>query len=129
MRLHQYLVGWLAAPMFLSVSVFGSPLAALAQVEAHSSTLLRVEGALTPDSPTLSGDGTPYAKHTFEGQDGQTVTLVMESLVLDTYLFLYGPDGQKLAENDDFDAEASNYNAVITLTLPVDGTYTVVANA
>ncbi|MBE9109471.1 tetratricopeptide repeat protein [Nodosilinea sp. LEGE 07298] len=128
MRLHQYLVGWLAAPMFLSASALLLPLAALAQVEAHSPTpLLQIEGALTPDSPLLSGDGTPYAEHTFEGQAGQTVTLVMESLELDAYLFLYDPDGQKLAENDDF--EAGNYNAVITVTLPVDGTYRVRANA
>ncbi|MGG6242687.1 tetratricopeptide repeat protein [Nodosilinea sp. AN01ver1] len=128
MRLHQYLVGWLAAPMLLSASALWSPLAALAQVEAHAPTpLLQIEGALTSDSPLLSGDGTPYTEHTFEGQAGQTVTIVMESLALDAYLFLYGPDGQKLAENDDF--EAGNYNAVITLTLPVDGTYRMRANA
>lgn len=131
MPLPQRLVQWFAAPMLLSAGVLlPPPPIAIAQVERQpAEVILQVEGALGPDSPTLTSDGTPYAIHTFEGQAGQTVTLVMESLVLDAYLFLNGPDGQKLAENDDFDAEADNYNAVITLTLPVDGTYTVMANA
>jgi len=74
----------------------------------------------------LSSDGSLYDEHTLDGVAGQTVTITLESPDFDTYLFLIGPDGNVVAENDDISAE--NLNSELTVTLEADGVYTIVAN-
>jgi|GEM_PF-6741097 len=93
---------------------------------ADVSTLLEVEGSLDSDDPTLD-DGSVYEEHSFVGRANQRVEINMESSEFDTYVLLYGPDGDVLGENDDI--SPSNYNSRLVLTLPQDGTYTIYANA
>jgi tetratricopeptide (TPR) repeat protein len=102
--------------------------------DAHAQTasppaepILRVQGELRPGDAVMRGDNTLYDTYTFTGRAGQTITIVMESLGFDTYLLLLDPNQKKIAENDDYGN--GNLNAVISITLPQDGTYTVLANA
>lgn len=60
--------------------------------------------------------------YTFAGAAGDQVLLDLTSAEFDTYLYLYGPDGELSAENDDY---GSVSHSVIELTLPASGTYTV----
>lgn len=62
---------------------------------------------------------------TFAGSAGQSVTIDMASDAGDTYLILYGPDGNIVAQNDDADGS----NARIQTTLQTDGEYTIVATS
>ncbi|HYO64141.1 MAG TPA: M12 family metallo-peptidase [Pyrinomonadaceae bacterium] len=73
--------------------------------------------------------------YTFGATAGQQVQIAMSSTgtpVLDTYLYLFGPDGTIVAENDDI-VLGSQTNSRIPvngmLTLPVSGTYTIGATS
>jgi serine protease Do len=93
---------------------------------SEEGTPVVVEGSLEPGDSVLSSDGSLYDEHTLDGVAGQTVTITLESPDFDTYLFLIGPDGNVVAENDDISAE--NLNSELTVTLEADGVYTIVAN-
>jgi hypothetical protein len=63
----------------------------------------------------------------FEGSEGDVVTIAMRALDedLDSYLVLYGPDGQLLTEDDD---SGEDLDALIEYyELVADGTYRIVA--
>lgn len=59
--------------------------------------------------------------YTFTAAAGDQILLDLTSTEFDTYLYLYGPDGELSAENDDY---GSVSHSAIELTLPVSGTYT-----
>ena len=65
-------------------------------------------------------------EYQFEGTSGQTIAISMVSEEFDTLLVLLGPNGEEIAMNDDF---ARSLNSKIVTTLPVDGTYTVIAKS
>ncbi|HEX3050436.1 MAG TPA: redoxin domain-containing protein, partial [Aggregatilineaceae bacterium] len=70
----------------------------------------------------------PQQAYQFEGHAGEAVTVRMDAqgvTDLDTYLVLMTEDGTRLAENDD--ADDITTNSMITVPLPDDGTYTIVA--
>lgn len=69
----------------------------------------------------------PSVRYSFEVEAGQAVAVTMErtSGNLDPLLVLFDPDGNLLADNDDF-AEGSQ-DAQITFTPPIAGVYTVQA--
>ena len=61
---------------------------------------------------------------TFRGQEGDEVWIEMTSSAIDTYLELYGPDGDLLAQNDDsFGTDSLIENYVLSET----GRHTIVA--
>ncbi|MCI0709297.1 MAG: pre-peptidase C-terminal domain-containing protein [Chloroflexi bacterium] len=62
----------------------------------------------------------------FEGEEGQAITIEMNTTDedMDPYLVLLGPDGERVAENDDGPVHP---NAFIQTTLPESGTYVIVA--
>ncbi|MEB3289297.1 MAG: hypothetical protein VKI82_05245 [Leptolyngbya sp.] len=64
--------------------------------------------------------------HTFEGQAGQTVTIIMESDDFDTVLSLQTATGEEIAFNDDF---GGSLNSRIVAEIPADGTYRIVARS
>ena len=104
---------------------------------------LPVEGAPSTAAATGAGDtfgATPLAlgdtvvgtiapntadTWIFTGNAGATITidLAANGSDLDPYLFLLGPDGATIGENDDF----SGSEARIEMSLPEDGTYTILA--
>ncbi|NEQ33800.1 MAG: trypsin-like serine protease [Leptolyngbya sp. SIO4C5] len=88
--------------------------------------LLQVQGALTEGDQVLS-DRTYYDEHTFQGSSGQSVTIDLQSSDFNPYLLLVAPDGSVVAENNNISDR--NFNARIVTTLPVSGTYRVIANA
>lgn len=96
-----------------------------AVAQSDEPPLFQVEGVLEPGDEVLPDDGSLFDAHPFEGQAGQTVTIVMHSAEFDTYLLLLGPDDTLLMQNDD---SGGSTDAAIALTLPQDGTYTIIAN-
>ncbi|MGD1909234.1 MAG: tetratricopeptide repeat protein, partial [Leptolyngbyaceae cyanobacterium] len=84
-----------------------------------------VTGQLNETSDTLS-DGSYFNVHTFEGTTGEYIRINLVSEAFDTYLILVGPDGNVVAENDD---GGYGTNSQLVMTLPVDGTYQVLANS
>jgi hypothetical protein len=73
--------------------------------------------------------GAPWSRHTwtFDGVAGDVVNIAMDTTdgALDCFLELYGPEGLLLTTDDD---SGVGYNALIEYyTLPVEGTYRVVA--
>lgn len=85
-----------------------------------------VSGALEAGDNQLAADGSFFDTYTFEGREGERVRIRMISSQLDSYLILLAPDGRSLIQDDD---SGGNLNAQIVYTLPVDGRYTVYANA
>lgn len=66
-----------------------------------------------------------YEPVTFDGESGQSVTIDMSSASGDTYLYLYGPDGNRVASNDDY----QGLDSQITATLDDTGAYTIIATS
>ncbi len=66
--------------------------------------------------------------YVFDGKAGQVATVSMERLngTLDSVLFLIGPGGDQVTQNDDAAADTNN-SLINNFVLPVDGKYTVIA--
>jgi hypothetical protein len=71
-------------------------------------------------------DGRPAEAWLLEGRQGDRVSIVMESSAFDAYLYLMGPGLDGVRSDDD---GAGDLDAKIDLTLPADGSYTIVATA
>lgn len=85
-----------------------------------------VTGQLTRNSEVLPADNSYYDAYSFEGRSGQRVVVEMNSDNIDAYLILLSPQGRDLLQDDD---GGGGSNARLTVTLPEDGTYTVLANS
>lgn len=82
-----------------------------------------ITGSLTDgDCAATRRRGSKADQYTFQGNSGQSVTITMTAS-FDTYLFLVGPTGSVLADNDD----ANGTNSRVQLQLPSAGTYTIEA--
>ncbi|MDL5055639.1 PPC domain-containing protein [Oscillatoria laete-virens NRMC-F 0139] len=78
-----------------------------------------VDGELTADAPE--------AFFTFEGEAGQAVTITLVSEDFDTFLVLLDVDGNELDTDDD---SAGRLDSQIRgITLPANGTYTIIATS
>ena len=77
-------------------------------------------------SPILEVDGSRYEEHMFEGTAGQRVVISLESRDFDPYLALLGPGDVLVGENDD--VSTNSLDAGLSVTLPADGFYRVLAN-
>lgn len=85
-----------------------------------------VEGQLTTESPTdpfFSDPGVPY---TFEGSEGESLTVSMESAAVDPFLLVTDSNGNLIARDDD---GGSGVGSQLTTTLPADGTYVIWAES
>ncbi len=74
------------------------------------------------------GDDHPADRYTFQGQLNDQVIIRMQAVergALDPFLYLYGPDGEILGQDDD---GAGAPDAEIAVVLPADGRYTIVAS-
>ncbi|WP_293148956.1 MULTISPECIES: trypsin-like peptidase domain-containing protein [unclassified Microcoleus] len=85
-----------------------------------------VTGKLTDKSSILPADNSFFDLYSFEGKAGQQITIEMKSQEIDPYLILLGPNEREIAQDDN---GAGNKNARITVRLPADGTYTLLANS
>ncbi|WP_416673019.1 trypsin-like peptidase domain-containing protein [Egbenema bharatensis] len=93
-----------------------------------SPVLLQQEGTLDESSSqVLEEDGSLYNEYEFTGEEGQSISIYMESEDFDTFLVLTDAEGEVLAQNDDI--SSSNLNSLINFTLPAAGTYRIMANS
>ena len=86
----------------------------------------------TGDVETLDGEGrlddvVQSESYEVELDRGHTVTITTEATSgdLDTVLFLFDPNGNEVATNDDINTDAGNYNSQIVYTTTMGGTYTI----
>jgi S1-C subfamily serine protease len=85
-----------------------------------------INGKLTEKSSILPVDNSFFDLYAFEGKAGQQITIDMKSADIDSYLILLGPGQREIAQDDD---GGGNKDAQIVVTLPTDGTYTLLANS
>jgi S1-C subfamily serine protease len=85
-----------------------------------------VEGKLDRTSGVLPSDSSYFDAYTFDGKAGQTVVIEMNSSELDSYLILLSSDGTDIAQDDD---GGGGRNSKVEVSLPADGTYTILANS
>jgi ABC-type uncharacterized transport system involved in gliding motility auxiliary subunit len=105
-----------------------SPTPAPIPTAGPSKIILEQKGELTPaKSSVLPSDSSLYDEYTFEGSQGQTVVVAVESADFDTYLAIFNSKGELLAENDDVTQQ--NSNSELTVTLSATGRYRVIVNA
>ncbi len=97
-----------------------------APVQPGQTVILQEEGTLSPGGPVLPDDSL-FEQHIFEGTEGQTVNILMESNQFNTYLILVDPVGQVLSYSNDVDP--TSMSSELTVTLPNSGFYRVIANA
>lgn len=94
--------------------------------QLQSQIILEARGTLEVGDYVVYQDGSLYDEYELDGIGGQHVRIRLESLEFDPYLVLLDPNGNILAQNDDM--APNNYDALLDLVLPMDGTYRVVAN-
>jgi hypothetical protein len=80
---------------------------------------------LSSDSDDVPEIGSPADLYNFTGVAGEVISVEMVSAD-DAHLYLLGPTGALLAEDDD-DSTVGALNAQLAATLPQDGVYTIVA--
>lgn len=95
-------------------------------LNSNSSYLLNESGTLDNQDRRLT-DNSLYDEYYFNGQYGQNVTITLTSQDFDAYLLLIDEQGNKIAENDDIDA--NNSNSSIRIELPYTGEYRIIVNA
>ncbi|MCA1734511.1 MAG: PPC domain-containing protein, partial [Acidobacteria bacterium] len=83
-------------------------------------------GSLSPSDCTLDDDNTSVDLWTFQGTEGQQVTITLRSTDFDAYLFLMNPVSEVVANDDD---SAGGSDAQITYTLTQSGVWTIAVNS
>jgi hypothetical protein len=80
-----------------------------------------VTGSITPDNK--------FDLYSFAGAAGDVVNIAMNATQgsLDPLLYVIGPDGALVAQNDDAVAGENTNSLIANLTLPADGTYIIIA--
>ena len=112
-------LGWGTLPPIVGQSTLAQPAASTATQGSS------IDGKLDSSSETLK-DGNYTNAHTFAGKAGETLTIDLTSQDFDAYLILLDPDKNKVAEDDD---GGEDNNARIVLTLPSNGTYTLILSS
>lgn len=85
-----------------------------------------ITGALTDDDPRVPDDDSPYDEYPVDLEAGWTITVDMRSAELDTYLWLIGPAGSSLVQDDD---GGEGTNSHFTFRAGASGRYIVRANS
>ena len=110
------LLALLAASSAFAAPAFAQQIIAIGQ---------SVSGALDNGDSTLSS-GEYFDAYEFEGRAGQTLTIQLDSDAIDPYLLLRGP-GSFSEDNDD--ATPGERRAEITVRLPTNGRYRIIATS
>lgn len=86
----------------------------------------QIRGVFQNRDSRYCGDSSLADLYTFEAQAGESIMLDMISQDMGSFLFLFAPNGNLIAQSGSQDR---NQAAIILEKLPQTGTYTVVANA
>jgi hypothetical protein len=84
-------------------------------------------GILQEGDETIPNDGSFYDSFPIEGSAGDSFTITLESSEFDTFLAIMDGDGNIIEQNDDISEKDSNSR--LEITLPGNGTYSVIVNA
>ena len=84
-------------------------------------------GTLEEGDNVIPNDGSFYDSYPIEGSAGDSFTITLESQDFDTFLAIMDREGNIIEKNDDVDEQDSNSR--LEITLPDDGTYSVIVNA
>jgi len=85
-----------------------------------------VNGQLSPGDFLLTDDNTWADGFFYDGREGERITVTLRSTAFDAWLVVDDPNGPLRETNDD---GAGGNDARITVTLPHDGRYMIVANS
>ncbi|MCL4252239.1 MAG: pre-peptidase C-terminal domain-containing protein [Anaerolineae bacterium] len=96
---------------------------ALASVQAQEDTIINPGDTV---NGTITADSTGLARYVFGGTAGAEVVITMSSNDFDAYLVLIDFNGNTVREDDD---SGGRLNAQITVTIPEDGAYTIIATS
>lgn len=84
------------------------------------------QGTLEDDDPRVEDDNSPYDEYQLDVGEGWTIEAEMTSSDFDPYLWLIGPDGHSIVQDDD---GGEGLTARFEHTATAAGTYTVRANS
>ena len=84
-------------------------------------------GTLEEGDSVIPNDGSFYDSYPIEGSAGDSFTITLESQDFDTFLAIMDREGNIIEQNDDVNEQDSNSR--LEITLPDDGTYSVIVNA
>lgn len=90
-------------------------------------TLGRTVNAALDDRSPVRSDETPFQGYVFDGRRGETVQIDMEAAGFDAFLTVGSAGTDSILGNDDDGGDGTN--ARLTVTLPQDGRYVVMANS
>lgn len=89
--------------------------------ETYAQVLAGHMGSLS-QSDERAYDGAILDRYDLEGTAGEELTLLLESTEFDPMLYVSDPLGRNIARDDD---SGGNRNSMITLSVPMDGLYTI----
>ena len=93
---------------------------------------LTITGELKEGDSVRDDDNTFFDTHTFNANEGDTVTVVMtadDPTSLDTYILVANPDGTEAGQNDDCNNSDPAEGSCLTFVATQKGTYSVDANS
>lgn len=97
------------------------------EIAATQQYNLLERGVLEDGDTVIPSDNSLYDSYQWKGQKGDSLTITLESDDFDSYLAVQDPQGQIIAENDDF--SEGNSNSGLTVVLPEDGVYRLIVNS
>ena len=97
------------------------------EIAATQKYNLLEKGVLKEGDPVILSDGSLYDAYIWEGKKGDYLIISLESDDFDSYLAVQSPQGQIIAENDDF--SPGNSNSGLKVILPTDGVYRIIVNS
>ena len=84
-------------------------------------------GFLEEGDKVIPNDGSFYDSYPLTGKEGESFIISLESVDFDTFLAIMDDKGTVLEQNDDISDD--NSNSRLRVTIPRDGTYSLIVNA
>ena len=84
-------------------------------------------GLLEEGDKVIPNDGSFYDSYPLTGKEGESFIISLESSDFDTFLAIMDDEGNVLQQNDDI--SDNNNNSQLRVTIPRDGTYSLIVNA
>lgn len=104
------------------------PSSALSTRSSNSPGIDQVErGFLEEGDKVIPNDGSLYDSYPISGKAGEYFLISLESTDFDTFLAIMDEEGNILEQNDDVSEDDSN--SKLEITLPNDGTYSLIINS